>query len=236
MVGSAHSGHRLRSTMTVVPNIGSDVQTHCFPKRRQSSGALLPNIGSAFPTSFGRHTSGTPGLKGDRPDHSAAMFPAVRPIGRRILETTCQALHLKTPRKKQFRAVQLCDMWGSAASVNGFRGPSSLALVAFGQNKGPYPSHVWPAQLAGLRIVSSVKYLGSLFEDASRVEASEKCVGAFEDRCLHIYCMLLSAKERVQLVHTRCYPVLQLTGAPPPPRSMLVCLHAALRVVFGACN
>ena len=56
------------------------------------------------------HPSGTPRLKGDRTDRSAAMFPVVRPIGLRISETTCQAMHLKTPRKKQFRAVQLCDM------------------------------------------------------------------------------------------------------------------------------
>ena len=68
---------------------------------------LLPNMESVFQTSFVRHPSRTPKLKGDRPDHSAAMFLAVRPIGLRISETTCQSMHLKTPRKKEFRAVQL---------------------------------------------------------------------------------------------------------------------------------
>ena len=68
---------------------------HCFPKRRQSSAAQLPNIGSVFPTNFGGHSSGTPRLTGDRLDHSTAMFPAIRPTGLRISETTCQALHLR---------------------------------------------------------------------------------------------------------------------------------------------
>ena len=75
-------------------------------------GSVASEHRKRFPTGFGGHTSGTPRLKGEWPDHSAATFPAVCPFGLRISERTCQALHLKTPRKKQFRAVQLCDMWG----------------------------------------------------------------------------------------------------------------------------
>ena len=48
----------------VLLNIGSNYLKHCFLQRRQSSGALLPNIGSVFPTSFGGHTSETPRAKG----------------------------------------------------------------------------------------------------------------------------------------------------------------------------
>ena len=94
----------------VLLNIGSNVRRYCLLKRRQSLGALLPNIVHVFPASLGRHTSGTPRLKGDRPDHLAAMFLALHPIGLRISEKTCQALHRKTLTKKQFRAMQLCDM------------------------------------------------------------------------------------------------------------------------------
>ena len=64
---------------------------------------------------------------------------------------------------------------------------------------------------------------------------NEKFVGVFES--LHISRMPLSAKERVQLVHTWCYPVLQVTTvAFYPSRSVLVRLRAALRVAFGSRN
>ena len=52
-------------------------------------GPLLPNIGSFFPTSLSKHTSTAPGWKGDRPDHSAKMCLAVRPISLKISGTTC---------------------------------------------------------------------------------------------------------------------------------------------------
>ena len=70
----------------------------------------------------------------------------------------------------------------------------------------------WPVQLLGIQVVSSVNYLGALFGDVSPAEAYEKSVGVFESWCLHISRMPLSAKERVQLVHTWCCPVLQVTA------------------------
>ena len=83
----------------------------------------------------------------------------------------------------------------------------------------------------------SVKYLGALFGDVSPAVAYKKSVSVFESRCLHISRMPLSAKERVQLVHTWCYPVLQVTSvALYPPQSVLVRLWAALRVAFGSRN
>ena len=99
--------------------------TALFPQRRQSSGVLLPYIVSLFLASFHGHTSGTPKLKGDRPDHSAAMLPAIRPIGMKISEGTCQALHLKAPRKKQVRAMQLCECVCSVHSSQ-FRVPNNI--------------------------------------------------------------------------------------------------------------
>ena len=94
----------------------------------QALAACGMNIGSVFPTSFGGHTSGTPRLKGDRPDHAAAMFLAVPPIGLRISEGTCQALHLKTPKKNQFRAVQSCDMYTCAKRRNSSNPASRLVV------------------------------------------------------------------------------------------------------------
>ena len=89
-------------------------------------------------------------------------------------------------------------------------------------------------QLSGIQVVSSVKYLGALFGDVS---PAEKVVGVFESMCLHISRMPLFAKERVQPVHTWCYPVLQVIGvAFYPPQSVLVRLRAALQVAFGSRN
>ena len=82
-----------------------------------------------------------------------------------------------------------------------------------------------------------MKYRGSLFGDGTPEEAYEKPFSTFESWCLHTSRMPLCAKERVQLVHTWCYPVLQVTGvAFYPPLSVLMRLRAALRVAFGACN
>ena len=95
----------------------------------------------------------------------------------------------------------------------------------------------WPARLAGIQVVPFVKYLGALFGDVTPEEAYEKSVCTFQSRCLHISRMPLSSKERVQLVHTWCYPVLQVTGvAFYPLQSVLVRLRAAQRVAFGSRN
>ena len=79
----------------------------------------------------------------------------------------------------------------------------------------------WPSQLAGMSVVPWVKYLGALFGGVAATEAYEKGLTVFESRCVLISCMPLSRQEKVQLVHTWCYPVLQVLAVayyPPPPR------------------
>ena len=114
-----------------VLNTGSDVQRHCFPKRRQSSGALLWNIGSIFPTSFGRHPSMTPKLKGYRPNHSAAMFRAVA------------KLHLKTPREKNSVLCNYATCDKNTHRQNKHTHTHTHTHVVIGSSKMRTRSHAW---------------------------------------------------------------------------------------------
>ena len=78
----------------------------------------------------------------------------------------------------------------------------------------------WPSQLAGMSVVPLVKYLGALFGDVTAAEAYEKGSTVFESRCVLISRMPLSRQEKVQPIHTWCYPILQVWAVayyPPPP-------------------
>ena len=97
--------------------------------------------------------------------------------------------------------------------------------VAYTRGGGCKMKALVPGWICGLcgRLVlrlSPVKYLGALFGDVSPAEAYEKSVSTLVDRCLHASRMLLCSEERVQLVHTWCYPVLQATGVAFYPPSV----------------
>ena len=68
----------------------------------------------------------------------------------------------------------------------------------------------WPSRPAGMSVVPCVKYLGALFGDITAAEAYEKGPTVFESRCVLISRKPLSRKEKVQLIHTWCYLVLQV--------------------------
>ena len=78
----------------------------------------------------------------------------------------------------------------------------------------------WPSQLVGMSVVPWVNYLGALLGDVAAAEACEKGLAVFESRRVLISRMPLSRQEKVQLIHTWCYPVLQVSAVayyPPPP-------------------
>ena len=90
---------------------------------------------------------------------------------------------------------------------------------------------------AGLTVASYVKYLGALFGMVTASKAYEHCVGVFESRCVQISRMPLSRQQKVQLLHTWCYPVLQLIAvANYPPDRVLTRLRRALITAFQAQN
>ena len=96
----------------------------------------------------------------------------------------------------------------------------------------------WPKKLADIAVVRSVKYLGALFGDVTPEVAFDKVVATSEHRCTLISRMPLSMAEeawqKVQIAHTWCYPILQVTAvAYYAPLGVLVRLRAALRVAFN---
>ena len=92
-------------------------------------------------------------------------------------------------------------------------------------------------RLAGIKVVPHVRYLGGQVGHVSPAVAYERCVVLFESRCTRISRMPLSWAQKVVLVHTWCYPVLQVTAiAHYPPDLVVKRLRRALVITFHAQN
>ena len=93
------------------------------------------------------------------------------------------------------------------------------------------------ARLAGIKVEPHVRYLGAQVGHVSSTVAYERCVALFESRCTRISHMPLSRTQKVVLLHTWCYPVLQVIPiAHYPPDLVVKRLRTALVVVCHAQN
>ena len=91
--------------------------------------------------------------------------------------------------------------------------------------------------VAGIKVVSHVRYLSTQFGHVSVLAAYDQPVALFESRCVQNSRMPLSRQQKVLLLHMWCYPVLQVTNvAHPPPDQVLKRLRRALVVAFRAQN
>ena len=92
-------------------------------------------------------------------------------------------------------------------------------------------------RLAGIKVVPHVRYLGAQVGHVSPAVAYERCVALFESRCTRISRMPLSRVQKVVLLHTWCYLVLQVTAiAHYPPHLVVKRLRRALVIAFHAQN
>ena len=79
--------------------------------------------------------------------------------------------------------------------------------------------------------------MGAQMGHVSPPVAHEQCVALFDSRCTRIYRMPLSRAQKVVLLHTWCYLVLQVTAiAHSPPDLVVKRLRRALLVAFHAQN
>ena len=92
-------------------------------------------------------------------------------------------------------------------------------------------------RLPGIQVVPHVRYLGAQVGHVSLTVAYERCVALFESHCTRISRMPLSRAQKLVLLLTWCYPVLQVTAlAHYPPDLVVKTLRRALVVAFHAQN
>ena len=92
-------------------------------------------------------------------------------------------------------------------------------------------------RLVGIKVAPHVRYLGAQVGHVSPAVGYERCVALFEFRCTTISRMPLSRAQKVVLLHTWCYPVLQATAiAHYPPHLVVKSLRRALVVALHAQN
>ena len=92
-------------------------------------------------------------------------------------------------------------------------------------------------RLPGIKVVPHVRYLAAQAGQVSPAVAYERCVALFESCCTTISRMPLSRAQKVLVLHTWCYPVLQVTAiAHYPPDLVVKRLRRALVIAFHAQN
>ena len=91
------------------------------------------------------------------------------------------------------------------------------------------------ARVGGIKVAAHVRYLGAQVGHVSAAVAYARSFPAFQAQCTMISCMLLSRQQKVLLIHTWCFPVLQVTSvAHYAPDLVLKRLRRTLVVAFHA--